>query len=397
MFTSPAWLEPRTAYVHIPFCGHHCGYCDFAVTAGRDHLIEPYLDALTLELERLGSPRPVESLFLGGGTPTYLTAEQLDRLFAQLDRWLPRVGSEPEVSIESTPESLTAEKAKVLAAHGVNRVSIGVQSFQAHLLTALDRRHGIADIPRAVDAVRKHLPVLSFDLIFAAPGQTNAEWDRDLEAALSFAPDHLSLYGLTYETGTPLWKDRKRGALKVVGEEEELSFYRRGIERLTAAGFEHYEVSNFALPGRQSIHNRRYWANEAYYGLGVGAARYVEGSRELNTRDIVAYIAKLTAGDDPTFQRETLGPRERAFETIAVQLRRSEGIGRKSFRIQTGFDVDDLTGDRIAFLVEQGLLEATADSLRLTSRGRELADGVTADLMKSLLTQHEPKASATDV
>ena len=379
----PAWLEPRTAYVHIPFCGHQCGYCDFAVTAGRDHLIEPYLAALTIELERLGSPQSVESLFLGGGTPTYLSAEQLDRLFVQLDRWLPRVGPTPEVSIESTPESLTAEKAIVLAAHGVNRVSIGVQSFQAHLLEALDRRHGVADIPRAVEAVRKHLPVLSFDLIFAAPGQTAAEWDQDLETALSFAPDHLSLYGLTYETGTPLWKDRRKGVLKVVCEEDELQFYRTGIERLTAAGFEHYEVSNFARLGRRSIHNRRYWANEAYHGLGVGAARYVHGSRELNTRDIVAYIAKLTAGDDPTFQRETLEPRERAFETIAVQLRRSEGILCEPFRGQTGYAVEDLIGSRLGFLVEQGLLESSAEAIRLTPRGRELADGVTTDLLKA--------------
>ena len=125
MFTAPSWLEPRTAYVHVPFCGHHCGYCDFAVTAGQDHLVELYLDALELELRTLGTPRPVESLFVGGGTPTYLSAPQLDRLFTAIDAWLPRVGDAPEVSVESTPESWTAEKAEVLAAHGVNRASIG--------------------------------------------------------------------------------------------------------------------------------------------------------------------------------------------------------------------------------------------------------------------------------
>ena len=149
-YTAPAWVEPRTAYLHIPFCGHHCGYCDFAVTAGHDHLIELYLDALEIELRLLDQPRSVESLFIGGGTPTYLSAKQLDRLLTSVNTWLPLTGEVKEFSIESTPESLDAEKVRVLAAHGVNRVSIGVQSFQSHLLKSLDRQHGVEQIPEAV-------------------------------------------------------------------------------------------------------------------------------------------------------------------------------------------------------------------------------------------------------
>jgi oxygen-independent coproporphyrinogen-3 oxidase len=385
-FTRPPWLEPRTAYVHVPFCGHHCGYCDFAVTAGQDHLIELYLDAVEAELATLGTPRPVETLFVGGGTPTYLGVRQLERLLASINRWLPRVPSPagPEFSIESTPESLDDEKTALLAAAGVTRVSVGVQSFRPHLLAALDRRHGVDHIPRAVEAVRRHVPQLSFDLIFGAPGQTPAEWAADLDAALAFAPDHVSAYGLTYEKGTPLWKQRSRGAVRPVGEEDELAMYLHAADRLGAAGFEHYEVSNFARRGRRCRHNERYWANEAYHGVGVGAARYVDGRRELNVRDTKAYVRRVLSGESPTFQSEELEPRERAFETIAVQFRRCDGIARDRFREQTGFAFDELVGETVRRLVEVGLLADDGATVRLTRQGLCVADGVVEKLMRSV-------------
>lgn len=383
MFTAPAWLEPRTAYLHVPFCGHHCGYCDFAVTAGQDHLIELYLDALTLELQSLGTPRPVETLFIGGGTPTYLSAKQLERLLTAIRVWLPIASpGSHEFSIESTPESLDEEKLKVLAAFGVNRVSIGVQSFQSHLLSALDRRHGVAHIPRAVELVRNHVPAFSLDLIFAAPGQTLAEWQADLESALKFEPDHVSTYGLTYEKGTPLWKDRERGAVRTVTEDTELAMYEHAMDRLPAAGFEHYEISNFAKPGKRCRHNERYWANEAYHGLGVGAARYVNGRRELNVRDTKLYVRRVLSGEPPTFQSEELPPRERAVETIATQLRRGDGIVREEFRIQTGFPFDELVGEKVAAFVREGLLTDDGGRVRLTHRGKCVADGVVTQIMK---------------
>ncbi len=387
--TPPPWLEPRTAYVHVPFCGHHCGYCDFAVAAGQDHLIELYLDALEVELRTLGEPRPVESLFVGGGTPTYLTAGQLARLLGAVTHWLP-LPPGAEFSIESTPESLDDEKARVLASFGVNRVSVGVQSFHPHLLRALDRRHGVEHIPRAVEAVRRHVPAVSFDLIFAAPGQTLAEWDADLTAALRYEPDHLSTYGLTYEKGTPLWKERERGRVAAVPEEAELAMYLHAIDKLTAAGFEHYEVSNFARPGRRSVHNQRYWANEAYYGFGVGAARYVGGVRELNVRDTRLYVRKVLAGESPTFQSERLGPRDRAFETVGTQLRRAEGIDRRRFRAQAGFDLDELLGEGLRGLIEAGLLSDDGASVRLTRQGKCVADGIIEELMKANPSERGP-------
>jgi oxygen-independent coproporphyrinogen-3 oxidase len=378
----PPWLEPRTAYIHIPFCAHHCGYCDFAVTAGEDHLIEHYLDALALELTALGKPHPMETLFIGGGTPTYLSPAQLDRLLRSLNCWLPLL-PKGEFSIESTPESLSDERAAVLKAHGVTRVSIGVQSFKGELLSALDRRHTTSQIPIAVEIIRKQSLELSLDLIFAAPGSTLATWKCDLHAALAHAPNHLSTYGLTYEKGTPLWKQRHRGAVKVVGEDDELAMYELAIEHLTASGFEHYEISNFARPGFRCRHNERYWANEAYHGFGVGAARYVGGVRELNTRDTRTYIQKVLSGESPTFQSEKLNDRDRAFETIGTQIRRAEGISRSRFREQTNRDLDSLVGERLLELVRNELLVDRGDCVSLTRRGLCVADGVIEELMKA--------------
>jgi oxygen-independent coproporphyrinogen-3 oxidase len=375
----PPWLEPRTAYIHVPFCAHHCGYCDFAVAAGQDHLIELYLDALDLELAGLCEPCPVETLFIGGGTPTHLNERQLSRLMTSIRNWLPTSG---EYSVESTPESLNREKAALLASFGVNRLSIGVQSFHPHLLTALERRHTSDVIPQAIEAVRPHIANLSLDLIFAAPGSTPATWAADLDAALAFEPQHLSTYGLTYEKGTPLWKDRERGRVQPVDEDGELAMYEHSMDRLAAAGFEHYEISNFARAGFRCRHNERYWANEAYFGFGVGAARYVNGTRELNTRDTKLYVKKVLAGESPTFQSETLEPRDRAFETIGTQLRRAAGIERERFQVQTGFSLDELVGNRIAKLRDAAILDDDGRSVRLTRRGKCVADAAVEELMK---------------
>ncbi|MBA4188393.1 MAG: coproporphyrinogen III oxidase [Planctomycetaceae bacterium] len=402
-----SWLNPPAAYLHVPFCAHHCGYCDFAVTAGSDHLIDHYLDAIATELATLGAPRLVETIFIGGGTPTYPSVQQLDRLLTAVNRWLPLQDSgfrirdsgarnpsflnpgsripnpAPEFSIESTPDSLTDEKAAIFAAHGGTRVSIGVQSFRPESLAALDRRHTASQIPLAVEAVRKHGLHLSLDLIFAAPGSTLATWAADLDAAIAFAPDHISTYGLTYEKGTPLWKQRRTGLVTAVSEDDELAMYELAIDRLSAAGFEHYEVSNFARPGFRTRHNEHYWANNAYYGFGVGAARYVQGVRELNTRDTKAYIRKVLSGESPTFQTEQLEPRDRAFETVGTQLRRRSGINRSQFHEQTGFQLDALLGNHLTQLLSLGLLGDDGQSVCLTPRGLVVADGVIEELMKA--------------
>lgn len=377
----PPWLQPRTAYIHVPFCAHHCGYCDFAVTVGQDHLMGLYVEALEVELRQLGRPTPVETLFVGGGTPTYLSLAQLERLLTLVHHWLP-VPTDAEVSIEATPDSFNAEKANLLAELGVNRVSLGVQSFQPALLKALDRRHSAQDIPQAVEAARSAGLTVSLDLIFAVPGSSLDLWRADLDAALTLQPNHISTYGLTYEKGTPLWKAWQRDQVSALPEEVELAMYQEAMERLEAAGYEQYEISNFAQVGYRCRHNERYWANEAYYGFGVGAARYVLGTRELNVRNTLLYIRRVLSGESPTFQRETLPPWERAFETIALQLRRREGIERARFQEQTGYALDALIGPDVEMFVNLGLLADEGGRVRLTRQGRCVADGIVSRLLK---------------
>jgi oxygen-independent coproporphyrinogen-3 oxidase len=391
--TLPPWLWPRAAYVHVPFCAHHCGYCDFAVVTGADDRIDAYLDALELEFATLGEPRPVETTFIGGGTPTYLSAGQLRRLFAAIHKWLPPArsaseGRQPslarasgwsEFSIEATPESLSAEKVAVLADHGVNRVSIGVQSFDPRALAVLERIHSSDDVSRAVESVRRRINNVSLDLIFGVPGQTFHDWDTDLKRALAFAPDHVSTYGLTYETGTRLWKQRRRGLVQALDEDAELAMYLHALDALAAAGLSQYEVSNHARPGRECRHNRTYWANHAYWGFGVGAARYVNGRREVNTRSLPEYLKRLGAGEPATAHSEELAPEERARETISVQLRRVEGIDRAGFVEQTGYDLDSLAGAVIARHVGAELLADDGARMRLTRRGYCVADSLIAD------------------
>jgi oxygen-independent coproporphyrinogen-3 oxidase len=375
-----AWPAPRAAYIHVPFCAHRCSYCDFAIAVGRDELADRYLDALSAELTTLIEPRPVDTVFIGGGTPTYLSDSELERLLGLMQRWL-LLQPGHEFSIEANPGTLNADKIAVLADHGVTRVSLGVQSYQPPLLQVLERDHDPDDVPRAVDAIRRRIRQISLDLIFGVPGQTMSQWDADLDRALGLQPDHISTYGLTYEKGTPLWKRRELGAIQSLEEEAELALYSHAIDRLEAAGFEHYEISNFARPGRRSRHNQVYWANEPHFGFGMGAARYVNGCRELNTRDLAGYIRKCLAGETATFQSERLSPEQRARETMAMQLRRSDGIERSAFRQQTEFELDALAGAAIVRHVDMRLLADDGERVFLTRQGKYVADVVITALL----------------
>jgi oxygen-independent coproporphyrinogen III oxidase len=268
----------------------------------------------------------------------------------------------------------------VLADHGVNRVSLGAQSFHPHLLRVLERTHDPESVAVAVELLRRRGLGVSLDLIFGAPGQCLDEWREDLRRALELRPDHVSTYGLTYEKGTRLWKQRRRGLVVALDEDSERAMYAESMDTLTAAGMEHYEISNFAHPGKRSRHNQVYWANESYFGFGLGAARYVMGRRELNTRDLQAYIRDARAGLSVTQQSECLPPLERARETMAVQLRRCDGIERTAFRMQTGYDLDAVARPALSRMVELGLLE-DGERVCLTREGKFVADGVIERLL----------------
>lgn len=402
----PRWWWPRAAYIHVPFCAHRCGYCDFATVAGQDHFADRYLDALEKEIATLGTPQPVETIFVGGGTPTHLNAGQLERLMRMIRAWFVFDLSSPsparsasdgpasarpslalragdsEFTVEANPGTLDAEKVGILADHGVNRLSLGAQSFHPHLLTVLERNHNPQDVPRAVELARRRISEVSVDLIFGVPGQTLEQWQADLQRVIDLSTNHLSTYGLTYEKGTRLWKQREEGQVTPADEELERAMYAHTMDALEAAGFEHYEISNFARPGHRCRHNLVYWANEAYFGFGLGAARYVHGRREVNTRDLHTYLRKVLDGESPVQQAEELDPEERARETAMLQLRRAEGIDREAFQKQTGFELDALAGQIIRRYVARGLLNDDGRRVYLTHEGRFLADLVFRDVMQ---------------
>lgn len=376
------WLWPAAAYVHIPFCAHHCGYCDFAVAVGKDHLRDAYLQAVAKELATLDHPHSVQSLFFGGGTPSQLTALQLAALLDAVLRWLP-LETGHEFSLEANPNSLDDEKMRLLSDHGVNRISLGAQSFQPEVLRVLERDHLPSDVPRAMDCARRHVSNISLDLIFGVPGQTVGQWENDLRAALALEPAHIATYGLTYEKGTRLWKQQQSGTVQRLEEDAELAMYTMAMDMLEAASFEQYEISNFACPGFRCRHNQVYWANHAHFGFGVGAASYVQGERKLNVRSTEAYIERALAGKPTHYQSETLPPRERALETIGQQLRRREGIERHSFEEQTGLDLDAIAGTTLDQHIELGLLADDGVRVSLTRSGRCVADAVIADFWRT--------------
>ncbi len=233
----------------------------------------------------LPGPQEVDTIFVGGGTPTRLSAEQLSALCCIIKDWFVLAG-DGEWTVEANPGTIDAEKADVLAEAGVNRISLGAQSFQPGLLAVLEREHGREQVERALEVVRPRFAHWSLDLIFGVPGSTEDQWRDDLDTAVSLGPSHLSCYGLVFEKGTPLWSQKQSGLVQPVSEDVERAMYETTIERLSGAGLEMYEISNFARPGEESRHNLVYWVNDAYFGFGVGAARYLRGIRSTNTRDL---------------------------------------------------------------------------------------------------------------
>lgn len=380
LFNAPAWIEPRAAYVHVPFCAHRCGYCDFAIAVGKTGEMEAYLGALEAEAARLGAPRPVASWYVGGGTPSLLPERLLERLGALLARWFPLLPG-GEATLEANPESFSPEKARVLRDMGFNRVSIGIQSFAQGALDALDRPHGAEASAKAVgDALSAGLDV-SADLIFGVPGQDLAAWEADIRRVASLGPGHVSAYGLTYEKGTPLERRRRAGLVLPVADEAERGMYELAMDLLPELGYIQYEISNYSRPGRESRHNGEYWANHGYYGSGMGAARFVGGERSVNTRNLGDYISAAASGGALARPGERLGGLEAARETLYLNLRRVRGADPAEFLQRTGIELASMLPglDRAA---GAGLLEtAPGGVVRLTRAGRHLADTVAGDVL----------------
>lgn len=374
-------LPPRAVYVHLPFCARQCPYCDFPTAPLSRELEARYLDALAAELDRRApAGLRARTVFLGGGTPSELTSAGIARLVELLG---PICRPAREVTLEANPRTLLPRKLAALRAGlGVNRLSLGAQSFSPRLLERLGRVHRPDDVARAAAVAREAgIASLNVDLMFGIEDQTEAELLADIAAAVALGPDHLSLYSLTIEPGTPFAAARAAGTLRHPGQARQARLFARARRALRAAGFEHYEVSNFARPGRRCRHNQVYWRNHPYLGLGNGAASHLDGERCSNLRDPGAYAAAVLSGASPVAERERLEPARKLRETAYLALRTSEGVVRARFLRECGVDPFVALGPELERLERQGLVRRHERRAWLTGRGVSLADRVGVEVL----------------
>jgi oxygen-independent coproporphyrinogen-3 oxidase len=373
-------VKPAAIYVHLPFCPYICPYCDFAKWPYRKSAAERYISALEAEMEAAPTVAGT-TLYFGGGTPNTIEPQHLVALLGKLRERF-RISADAEITLEANPDPDLCSALPEYRKAGVTRLSIGVQSFVQSELRTLGRRHTAADVEAVVRRAREaDFSNLSLDLMFAVPGQSAASWEASLRAAIELRPEHISTYGLTVETGTPYEDWRRRDPAAFAGEDLEAEQYRIAIDRLTRAGFEHYEVSNFALSGRRCRHNQNYWKNGEYLGLGVGAASYLDGTRSVHTRDLDEYVRTALAHEPIPGTSESLRGAARIGEAAMLALRTNEGVDLDVFRERYGIDFLSSYQRSIRELEGAGMLEVTTTHVRLTPTGRFVANDVCAEFI----------------
>ena len=355
-------------YVHIPFCAHRCDYCDFATWTDRSHLIDEYVDACVTDITRRvagGGLAPVTSVFFGGGTPSLVPAAGLARILDVIPR-----APDAEVTIECNPDSTSAAGLQTLAAAGVNRVSIGVQSMVVRVLVGLGRTHDPDNVTRAVDAVRAAgIDRLNLDLIYGTPGESIADWQTTLERAIALQPEHVSAYALTVEAGTPLGQAVAAGRQPAPDDDDQADKYELADDLLTAAGLGWYEISNWARPGEECRHNTLYWSDEDYVAIGCAAHGKTGPRRWWNVRTPDRYIAAIRNDESPEAGGEELEPGARAREFFALALRTRSGV-----------PVAGLGPDAVAELVAAEMITVDRGQVVLTRAGRLMGNDVTLRL-----------------
>ncbi|HET9016411.1 MAG TPA: radical SAM family heme chaperone HemW [Thermomicrobiaceae bacterium] len=372
---------PLGIYLHIPFCSRICPYCDFNTYAHQEQLIPDYVESLVGEMDltlREIGPHPARTIYFGGGTPSLLAPEQVNRLVDAARARFP-LPDDAEVSLEANPETVDAESLRGFREAGVTRISLGVQTQQRSGLKVLGRGHR-PDVPgQALAAARAvGLDNLSVDFIFGWPGQALADWERDLDSILEWQPEHLSLYSLIVEPGTPYARAVRRGILVPPDEDATADMYERAIARLADAGWRHYEVSNWAREPRfASAHNLVYWRNGHYLGLGAGAHGHLGNVRASNVRLPAAYIREVRAGRLPVAEREVLDEATAMGETMMLGLRLpGEGISADAFAARHGRHLEEVYGRELADLARLGLVSWDGAHVRLTARGLMVANVV---------------------
>lgn len=362
----------RAVYIHIPFCTHICLYCDFNKVFIKGQPVEAYLDALDQEMVlTLGNahPQPVDTIYIGGGTPTALSPRQLDRLLQTIGTYF-QLDPGGEWTVEANPGDLDREKLSVMKAHGVNRLSLGVQSFQERLLKMIGRSHLPEDVYRSLELAREmDFRNINIDLMFRLPTQTISEVESSLSELISLGVEHASVYSLIVEPRTVFYQLMKKGKLPLPDEDEEADMFARVIDRLEGAGYIHYEISNFAKPGFESRHNLTYWNNEPYYGFGAGAHSFDGIRRRVNIGPVNHYIRALKQGRLPIREEIGLSLRERMEEEMFLGMRKMEGVRFEHFREKYGRDLREIWEKEVQDLVARGLLLEDEGGIRLSRRG----------------------------
>ena len=366
--------KPTSAYVHIPFCTQICYYCDFSKVFIKNQPVDSYLEHLLEEFQSYDIQR-LRTLYIGGGTPTALSALQLEVLLKGLTKNLDLSALE-ELTIEANPGDLDEDKIAVLKNSPVNRVSLGVQTFDDKMLKKIGRSHLEKDIYENIDRLKlAGFDNISIDLIYALPGQTMEQVKENVAKAIGLDIPHMSLYSLILENHTVFMNRMRRGKLPLPKEELEAEMFEYIIAELERAGFEHYEISNFSKIGFESRHNLMYWNNAEYYGIGAGASGYVNGIRYKNHGPIRHYLSAVEEGN-ARITEEHLNQKEQMEEEMFLGLRKKSGVSMARFEEKFGRSFDELYGEVVRDLVQQGLMQIEGDCVRMTKRGLFLGDTV---------------------
>lgn len=374
----------RAAYIHIPFCISKCHYCDFNSYPGMSSLFDSYAQAVAAEIRSAVRGRSrAATLYVGGGTPTLLSEQQLYTVVEAAQSVL-GLSSEAEATIEANPATADRSKMEGLLTIGFNRISIGAQSFEDVLLERAGRAHTANDIRDVIiDARFAGFANLSLDFIYSLPGQDIPMWQDTLREAAALKPDHISLYELTVEQGTPFAEMLAQGKLDLPNEDTQIEMYSLAQSTLESEGYEHYEISNFAKPGFRCEHNQFYWRNEEYYGFGAGAVSYLDGKRAKNVANPQEYIQRIQDTGSAVESVEELPVEAVMGETMMLGLRMSEGVDLARFRERFGVDIERVYQPELERMSGLGLLEMDESRVRLTSRGVLLANEVMAEFVRT--------------
>ncbi|SFS82491.1 radical SAM family heme chaperone HemW [Marininema halotolerans] len=364
--------SPRSIYIHIPFCSHKCHYCDFTAYVVGGQPVDEYLDALDEEMAwtvQETPPETIDTIFIGGGTPTVLDVKQMERLLRSIRRYFPNWSDQMEYTVEANPGTTEKEKLAVMMAGGVNRISFGAQTFRSDLLSNIGRVHSVADIGQSVETARQvGIDNISLDLMFGLPQQSVADMEEAIREGLALKPEHFSVYSLKVEEGTVFHTKLLQGKLPLPSEEDELMMYQLTRERLQTAGYSQYEVSNFAHPGKESRHNATYWKNNAYYGLGAGAHGYTRGVRHVNVKGVGEYIRRCAKGR-PIAETLDVSRMEAMENEMILGLRLAEGVQEAHFYDRFGIPLDGVFGKVLTQLQNKNLLENEMGRWFLTEKG----------------------------